>query len=273
VCVALAVLSLGAGLSGCGSSSRTPTPLRYTALGASDAVGLGALPPTRGYVFRIRDSVEQQTGRRVELINLGIPGAEIRTIDEALQTALRATPKPDVVTVWTGPNDVVAGTDPRAFEDVLRRMLSSLREKTKAFVVIANVPDLTRLPRFVEHPSTAVTTPRILAFNTAIERQALGFNVPVVHLYEQPFMEHYVSDIDGFHPSNAGHAAIAELFLRVILPQLSPSRAPLSVAPLSARLSSVIWMRPPPHPITWPTNRCCSLPHFAAELAGRRLLS
>lgn len=36
-------------------------------------------------------------------------------------------------------------------------------------------------------------------------------------------MEHYVSDIDGFHPSNAGHAAIAELFLRLILPQFAPS--------------------------------------------------
>jgi acyl-CoA thioesterase-1 len=238
--VALVVISLSAGLSGCGSSSRTPTPLRYTALGASDAVGIGAIPPTRGYVFRIRDGLEQQSARPVELMNLGIPGAEIRTIDDALQAALRATPKPDLVTLWTGSNDVVAGADPRVFEDVLRRMLLSLREKTKAFVVIANVPDLTRLPRFVEHPSTAVTTPRILAFNTAIERQALSFNVPVVHLYEQPFMEHYVSDIDGFHPSNAGHAALAELFLRVILPQFSRPLAEINVAPLPPTLSSVM---------------------------------
>jgi acyl-CoA thioesterase I len=230
--VPLVLASLSIALPGCGSSSsRGKEPLRYTALGASDAVGIGAFPPTRGYVFRIRDGLEQQTGRPVELINLGIPGAEIRAIEDALQVSLRAGAKPDLVTLWTGPNDIIAGADPGRFEEVLRRILSLLRDKTKAFVVLANVPDLTRLPRFVERPSPAVTTARILAFNTAIERQALNFDASVVHLYEQPFMPHNVSDIDGFHPSNEGHAAIADLFLRVILPRFSPSGARIGAAP------------------------------------------
>jgi acyl-CoA thioesterase-1 len=239
----LILVSLSIALPGCGSSSaRGKEPLRYTALGASDAVGIGAFPPTRGYVFRIRDGLAQQTGRPVELINLGIPGAEIRAIADALEVSLRTGAKPDLVTLWTGPNDVVAGADPRRFEEVLRRILSLLHDKTKALVVLANVPDLTRLPRFVERPSPAVTTARIMAFNTAIERQALSFAVPVVHLYEQPFMAQDVSDIDGFHPSNEGHAAIADLFLRVILPRFSPSAFWIGAAP--ARVAAIGQHRP-----------------------------
>jgi acyl-CoA thioesterase I len=235
-CIRLLVLLLSVAVAGCATSSRVPAPLHFTALGASDALGVGAFPPTRGYVFRIRDSVEQQAGRPVELLNLGIPAGEVGAIETALRTSLQAGNRPDLVTLWTGSNDVTHGADPKEFEATLHNLLQRLRGKTTALVVLANVPDLTRLPYFLEHPTPAVTTARIMAFNAAIERQALAIDAPVVHLYEQPFMEHYVSDLDGFHPSNAGHAAIADLFLRVILPHLGGARIGAESAP---RLSAL----------------------------------
>ena len=98
-------------LSGCGGSSNPA--LRYTALGASDAVGVGALPPTRGYVFRIREGLEQQVGRSVDLLNLGIPGAQVGQIDEAFQRSIQSGNRPDLVTLCTGANDLIHGADPR----------------------------------------------------------------------------------------------------------------------------------------------------------------
>jgi lysophospholipase L1-like esterase len=221
----LVFVSVGLSLSACGgSSSSPPGPLRYTALGASDAVGVGAFPPTRnGYVPRVRDGLERQLGRSVELVNLGIPGAEIRAIEAALDASLRLGNRPNLVTLWTGPTDVIAGADPAEFEASLRRILARLRERTTAIVAVANVPDLTRLPAFAARPTPTVTTARVLAFNAAIERQATAFDAPVVRLFEQPFRSEYVSDIDGFHPSNEGHAAIAELFLRTLVPMFRPA--------------------------------------------------
>jgi len=47
---------------GCNSSSQGDDngELLYVAIGASDAVGIGASPLTNGYVFKIRDSLEEE---------------------------------------------------------------------------------------------------------------------------------------------------------------------------------------------------------------------
>jgi acyl-CoA thioesterase I len=138
---------------------------------------------------------------------------------------LRTGARPDIVTVWTGANDLIAGRLVADFEPALGDMLARLRDAGDAFVVIANLPDLTRLPRFVERPEPAVTLERVRAFNAAIARQARRHDVPVVDLFAQPVERDLVSDIDGFHPSNEGHARIARHFLDVILPAAGLQRA------------------------------------------------
>jgi lysophospholipase L1-like esterase len=42
----------------------------------------------------------------------------------------------------------------------------------------------------------------------------------VVDLHGEPVEDDLVSDADGFHPNNQGHARIAEEFLGVIMPAL-----------------------------------------------------
>jgi lysophospholipase L1-like esterase len=214
------LLVLAPGVSGAaGPVSAFPERIFYVALGASDAVGIGAIPIGRGYVFRIEDALEARLPT-VDLLNLGIPGAMADDIFRALELALRIGIQPDLVTLWTGANDLTGGEDPAAFEANLEAILAALVIQTDALVVIADLPDLTRLPRFVAEPRASVTPERVAAFNQAIDRQALAAGVQVVRLSRLPITDDLSSDLDGFHPSNEGHLQIAQAFLAVILPAL-----------------------------------------------------
>ena len=209
--------------SACGGGSpeaigRKPQVL-YVALGASDAFGIGAEPIGNGYVYRIRDALDRQI-ERVDLINLGIPGAEADRIADSARVFLQTRARPDIVTLWTGANDIIAGRPVADFEPDLDSLLARLRTDTDAFVVMANIPDLTRLPRFQARPQPTVTRERVRSFNAAIARQAKRHDVPVADLFSQPVERDLVSGADGFHPSNKGHARIAQQFLDVILPAL-----------------------------------------------------
>ncbi|HLE24815.1 MAG TPA: SGNH/GDSL hydrolase family protein [Thermodesulfobacteriota bacterium] len=209
---------------GCDSSTEGGKDLEiiYVAIGASDAVGIGAIPFTNGYVFRIRDALEEESFN-VELRNLGILAAELDEINEAVDMLLSEigsglVGNPDLITIWVGANDIISGVNPEEFESNLESVLVRLFAETTAFIVIANVPDLTQLPRFIENPSDNVTIERISAFNAIIESLAVEFDIPLVDLFAEPIDDMLVSQ-DGFHPSNEGHQRIANLFLQKILPE------------------------------------------------------
>jgi lysophospholipase L1-like esterase len=220
-CTTLATLAfLGAGLVACASAPpEPPERVVYVALGASDAAGVGAEPITRGYVFRIADTLDEQVDE-LFLANLGVPGANTRQIDQALELFFQSEVEPDLVTVWTGANDIIQGEDADEFEDALEDILDRLRERTDGVIVAANIPDLTELPRFRDDPSDDVTRDRIEAFNEIIAEQADDHDVRLVDLYSEAVEDDLVSDRDGFHPNNEGHREIADRFLEVILPAL-----------------------------------------------------
>jgi lysophospholipase L1-like esterase len=196
-----------------------PQRITYVALGASDAAGVGADPITRGYVFRIADELDERVDQAF-LANLGVPGANAEQLDAALELFLVSEVEPDLVTVWTGANDVIQGRDADDFADDLEDIFDRLRDRTDGVIVAANIPDLTQLPRFRDDPDDDVTQERIEAFNEAIAEQAEDHEVLLVDLYSEPVEDDLVSDRDGFHPNNNGHREIAERFLEVILPAL-----------------------------------------------------
>jgi acyl-CoA thioesterase-1 len=213
---------------GCGGSSGGDgsgtggDPIAYAALGASDVVGVGATPLTNGYVYLLRDSLENETGKSFDLENLGVPGAQINQIKNIEVEILKRSAQPDLVTVSTGANDLVAGDTARSFESGLGDVLSELRGiSPSAIIAISNLPDLTKLPRFQEKPDRDVTESRVRAFNAAIARQAARYNAVLVDLYSVPLQDSFVNEIDGFHPSDAGHRAIANAFLSALMPYIS----------------------------------------------------
>ena len=193
--------------------------LLYLAIGASDAIGVGATPLTNGYVFQIADGLED-AGADVQQVIVGIPGADLAVIAPVAEAALQIGIDPDVVTLWVGANDIIDGVDPQDFEEDLDGLLDQL-DGTGAVVAIADIPDLTELPRFREDPVATVTEARIDAFNDAIHDQAEEHGILLVPLSEEPVEDQFVSDVDGFHPNDAGHVRIAELFLAEIEPALS----------------------------------------------------
>jgi acyl-CoA thioesterase-1 len=214
----LAALAISLGACA-GGSPEPPDRVIYLAIGASDAAGVGARPLTRGYVFRIADELDQRTDQ-VFLTPLAIPGARAEQLDAALQLLLGTGIEPNLVTVWTGANDVIGGEDVDDFEDALEAMFERLRDRTDGVIVAANIPDLTQRPRFRANPDDDVTRARIEDFNDAIAEQAEDYDVLLVDLYAEPVEDHLVSDEDGFHPNDEGHRRIAEEFIEVILPAL-----------------------------------------------------
>jgi acyl-CoA thioesterase I len=218
----LAALALSLGACA-GGSPEPPDRVVYLAIGASDAAGVGAEPITDGYVFRIAEELDQRVDE-VSLTPLAIPGANTEQLDAALELLLETGIEPDLVTLWTGPNDVIRGEDADDFEGELEDMFERLRDRTDGVIVAANIPDLTELPRFREDPDDDVTRERIEEFNDAIAEQADDYDVLVVDLYAEPVEDDLVSDEDGFHPNDEGHRRIADEFLDVILP--APGVAP-----------------------------------------------
>lgn len=210
------LLAIVAVLAGC-VGERRPGALSYVAVGASDAVGIGALPLTQGYVYRIRAGLAGQ-GREVTLTNLGLPGATADVIRSVTEAYVLSRPAPDVVTVWVGANDVVAGRSPEAFREDLHAILASFPETT--LVAVANLPDLSRLLRFEADHDPAVTRARVLAFNRIIAAEAAKFDDEMVDLSRDGAERSLITRIDGYHPNDAGHARIAARFLEVLQPGL-----------------------------------------------------
>jgi lysophospholipase L1-like esterase len=191
----------------------------YLALGASDAAGVGALPLTEGYVFLIKAELDRRLPG-VALLNLGIPGARIDLIKEQVRIATKVGTKANLITFWTGGNDLIHGDDPKTFQEDLRFTLQNLKKEVSDAIVVANLPDLTKLPRFRFRQDPNVTIERVRAFNRAIEEEARAVDARLVDLFAQPVLEDLVFDIDGFHPNDAGHRELARLFLGEILPLL-----------------------------------------------------
>jgi len=134
---------------------------------------------------------------------------------------LALTIAPDLITIWLVVNDFVAGV---AYADYMRdldTLLQQLRMNTHALIVIANLPDLTRLPIFANQTSTQRTR-MLLAiqhWNSGIATLAAHNGVILVDLFshQSQLTAHpeYISS-DGFHPSASGYVELANIFWQAI---------------------------------------------------------
>jgi acyl-CoA thioesterase I len=221
-----------------GNSTPTPTAMAggqtspagahviYVALGASDAVGVGAGDPaTQGYVPLLTQRLQQVSP--TQTFNLGISGI---TLHPALsqELPLAFSDHPTLVTIWLAANDFRTCVPLQSYAADLDTLLGQLQNQTQAHIFVANLPDLTLLPAFQNGaPGAGACVRRVTAdevrslivqWNGAIRAAAAAHGAILVDLYTSDLVSHpeYVSS-DGFHPSSAGYARLADLFWSQLL--------------------------------------------------------
>jgi lysophospholipase L1-like esterase len=123
--------------------------------------------------------------------------------------------RPQLVTVWLAVNDLNAGLDPAAYAAAIGAVVGPLVERTEARVFVGTVPDLRAVPAYVTTDPLALGA-RIAAYNAAITALAAAHpgRVVAVDLFTGSAALTSTSTVsaDGFHPSDAGYALIADRF-------------------------------------------------------------
>lgn len=194
----------------------------YVAIGASDTQAAGARSYEQGYVVALHRYIEQSTGCKWELVNVGRSGARINdAVERQLPLAIAA--KPMVVSIWVGGNDVRHQIHPKSFERLLRGMLKMLRERTNTIVLIANLPEMEKQPfaRNAKSELREFLKKQSRIYNNIIERAAKDFGATLVDLcsMNEMYDERFFCD-DGLHPNEAGYERIAERFVDALKPHI-----------------------------------------------------
>jgi lysophospholipase L1-like esterase len=203
--------------------ARSAPAFRYVAIGASDAVGVGAADPRTGS-WPARIAARLPSG--ADYVNVGVSGSQ------AAQAAREQTPavarlRPQLVTVWLAVNDLNAGVSVTDYAAALRAVLEPLVVETDARIFVGTVPDLRPVPVYAGTDQTALLA-KINAYNAAIQTLTVRFagRVTAVDLFtgSAALVSTMTVSGDGFHPSDAGYALIADRFAAAILSAGIPLR-------------------------------------------------
>ena len=184
-------------------------PIGYVALGDSTGSGVGAR--NGGYVARLFTRlVERRPGSK--LTNLCVSGS---TTADVLRGQLErgVAMNPDLVTLGIGINDIGHGLTLEQFSRNYEEILSTLKQKTRAQIVVTNIPDISSAPR-IPGPMRKEYQRQIVEFSKKLEEIAARHGVTVFDIYtittqELPSHPEYFSS-DGFHPSDQGYELWAE---------------------------------------------------------------
>jgi acyl-CoA thioesterase I len=184
----------------------SPRPVTYVAIGASDTVGVGAgNPELESWPAVLHSKLPAGS----KLVNLGVSGSLLRqAIDQQLPVAVESGP--DLVTVWLAVNDYAARAPLEPYLADLGTLLTELRSRTRATVLVGNIPDLSGIPaagrfdlRFLDR------------WNAGIEATVRQHETTLVDLRPtwREVRDHpELISSDGFHPSTAGYRRLADVF-------------------------------------------------------------
>ncbi len=207
---------------GATTAQATPTThpsVVYVAIGASDAVGVGASNPNKTAYIPLLIS---HLPGGASALNLGISGATVHdSLTQELPEAL--ADQPTLVTIWMVGNDFRGCTPLKQYQADLDKLLGQLETYTKAQLFIANAPDMSLLPAIRNHVGTTgacltgLDPSQIRAltvqWNQVIATVAQRHHAVLVDLFQAGLSGHpeFISG-DGFHPSDAGYQQLANLF-------------------------------------------------------------
>jgi acyl-CoA thioesterase I len=221
-CIVLLFASCGVPFQASSPASQTHNgsngQIVYVALGASDTFGIGTDDP---YHDNWANDLAGWLGTRYHLVNLGIPAITLhRALTAELPVALDA--HPGLVTIWLAVNDIIAQVPVTSYKQDLNTMLTRLQVASpQARIAVANVPDLTLLPYFQNHPGVDMKqlSAQIQAYNAAIATVVGQHHAILVdlsqHAYDLQQHPEYVSQ-DGLHPTMAGYEQLALLFFQAL---------------------------------------------------------
>jgi lysophospholipase L1-like esterase len=212
-----------------------PLPLlrsfaRYVAVGDSSAEGLDDPDPNGGY-RGWADRLAEQIARGQESLlyaNLAVRGHRTRRIrEEQLEPALAM--RPDLVTVCTGTNDVIAG---RFDADAVAADLETMQYAfvaSGATVLTFTLPDLSPVM-----PLARIASGRVRAFNAALREVSARSGAVLVDFALHPVAsDPRLWSEDRLHANALGHARIAQALAHALrLPSADDSWAlPLPATP------------------------------------------
>jgi len=220
------------------AAAPTGPPVVYVAVGASETVGFGADQPLRESWPRVLFRTALPAS--AVFVNMGVPGA---TVAEALRDELpqALTVHPALATVWLNVNDIVAGVPVSDFERDLATLVHGLRANATTRVLGANVPPLDGLPAYLscrasvgagtgdgpcggvsDLPGPDALNRIVAGYNAATARVAAQEGATLVDLNAVGLAARQAGTAaalvsgDGFHPSTAGHEAVAKAFADVL---------------------------------------------------------
>jgi lysophospholipase L1-like esterase len=186
-----------------------PGPIVYVALGDSTGSGVGAR--NGGYVARLFTRLlEHRAGS--ELVNLCVSGATTADVLRGqLQPGVQRSA--ELVTLGIGINDIGHGVSIEQFAKNYDEILSTLKDQTKAEIVVTNIPDISTAPR-IPFGMRAEYQRQIEQFNSRLEDIARNHEVTIFDIFtitRRELLSHpeYFSS-DGFHPSDEGYELWAE---------------------------------------------------------------
>jgi acyl-CoA thioesterase-1 len=194
------------------SASASVAPVVYVAFGDSTGVGVGARRGG-GYVARLFERIERvRTGSSVK--NFCVSGADTGDVLRSQLSRLNATHKPTLITVGIGINDVTHGLSPEQFARNYEEIITGLKSKTDAPIVVTNIPDISSAPRVPAFLHAQVQA-RIQLFNERIAEVARRQELLLVDTYDMsreviPNHPEFFSP-DGFHPSDEGYEYWAKM--------------------------------------------------------------
>lgn len=181
-------------------------PLRYLVLGDSTAVAEGGTYANGIATLTARHLAD---GRRVEMLNLGVSGAQTRDVLREQLPRIGAF-VPDVVLLDFGANDVTHLTPARAVERDLREIVGRVVAiNCKARIVVTGSPDMStppRIPRLLRPVAGWRTRALNRVFRAQVERSGLTF-APVADETGPLFArDKTLFYSDRFHPNDRGYA-------------------------------------------------------------------
>ncbi len=208
----------------------SPAPARpvYVAVGASETVGVGATRPAAEAWPRV---LHERALAGTAYVNVGVSGSTVR--QALLQQLPRAlAERPRVATVWLNVNDLLSGVAPQAYEADLRQLVHALRRDGGTTVLVANTPRVDALPSYLAclpdppaaapacarpgltPPPPVVVRAAVAEYNAAIARVVKAEGAVLVDLHAAATARSgaRLTSADGFHPSTAGHRAVAAAF-------------------------------------------------------------